>query len=100
MRHKALGRRYGHAKRTRVRRSSAHPIPAHTASSLRSHGFEFWQHQPTLESGHFDNLKFDDGKHRVWVSRQSLEDYGGDRQAWLAERLTVEELIHGRWERV
>jgi hypothetical protein len=97
---RALSRRYGHAKRTRIRRSSAHPVPAQTAASLKSHGYEFWRHHPVLDSGHFDNLVYDDGKHRVWVSRMTLDDYGGDRQAWLAERLTVEELVDGRWERV
>jgi hypothetical protein len=29
---------------------------------------------PTISQGHTDNLKFDDGKHRVWVSRMTRED--------------------------
>jgi len=29
---------------------------------------------PTIHSGHFDNVKFDDGKHRVSVSRMTVAD--------------------------
>ena len=56
-----------------------------------------WQKMPTLESGHTDSLKFDDGKHRVWVSRMTLADYGGDRAAFNRERMTVEENVGGVW---
>ena len=87
MPHRRLRRRYGR---------TGHG-PAQTAASLKSHGYAFWLAQPTLESGHFDNLKYNDGKHRVWVSRQSLADYDGDRKAWMAERLTVEKLVNGSW---
>lgn len=83
-RRRALRRRYGRAS-------------GESARSLKTRGYAYWLAQPTLESGHFDNLKFDDGKHRVWVSRQSLADYDGDRKAWMADRLTVEKLVNGNW---
>jgi hypothetical protein len=30
----------------------------------------------------------------------TLEDYGGDRRAWMAERVTVEKLTNGVWTAV
>lgn len=68
--------------------------------ALKVRGYAYWKSQPTLESGHHDNLKYDDGAHRVWVSRASLADYDGDRRAYMADRLTVEKLTGGRWEKV
>ena len=68
-----------------------------TLPGLRSLGYEYWRDQPAIDSGHFDNLVYDDGHHRVWVSRMSLADYGGNRSAWLAERLTFEKRVNGRW---
>lgn len=70
---------------------------------LGSLGYAYWKKQPTIDSGHFDNLKYDDGKHRVWVSRMTQADYGEGREArtaWLSERLTVERLHQGSWEKV
>jgi len=66
-------------------------------SQIRSLGYDFWKKQPTIESGQFDNLVYDDGKHRVWVSRQSLADYDGDRRAFMADRLTVEKRTKAGW---
>jgi hypothetical protein len=86
-----------HRRKLRHRYGRAGNGPAQTLSSLKSHGFAFWQNQPTLESGHFDNLKYNDGKHRVWVSRQTLADYGGNRRAWMEERITFEKFHNGNW---
>jgi hypothetical protein len=91
----ARAAKLGH--RRHQRRYSHSPV---SAASLKRLGYEYWRRQPTLESGHFDNLVYSDGKHRVWVSRASVADYGGDRRAWLAERLVVEALHKGRWEKV
>ena len=63
-------------------------------------GYGFWSRQPVIERGHFDNLVYDDGGMRVWVSRQTLADYAGDRRAWLADRMTVEEKGPRGWKRV
>lgn len=50
---------------------------------------------PTIHSGHFDNLKFDDGKNRVWLSRMTVADgMPYDNQ------VTVEKLIDGNWKTV
>lgn len=56
---------------------------------------------PTLESGHTDDLKFDDGKHRVWVSRMGPEDYGDDYQSqkrYESDLVTVEHNRGGTWQ--
>lgn len=74
--------------------------PAPSFSSLEAIGYERWKAKPTLESGHTDNLKYDDGEYRVWVSRMTLADYDGDRAAWMNDRLVVEKLIAGRWTRL
>lgn len=74
-----------------------------TARALGELGYNFWLKEKTLESGHFDNLKYDDGEFRVWVSRMTPEDYGEGRiarEAWMAERFTVQHLIRGSWEDV
>jgi hypothetical protein len=68
-----------------------------SARALKAKGYDYWKRQATIESGHFDNLVYDDGNFRVWVSRQSLADYDGDRKAWMADRLTVEKKTAGRW---
>lgn len=67
----------------------------------RQRDFAYWRRQPVLEKGHFDDLVYDDGRERVWVSRQSLADYDGNRRAWLRDRLTVERRGRGGvWRRV
>jgi hypothetical protein len=59
--------------------------------------YDFWKRQSAIDSGHFDNLVYDDGKHRVWVSRMTAADYDGDRDAWMSERLTIEKKSGGSW---
>lgn len=68
-------------------------------ASLRGKSFDYWRRQPVLEQGHTDNLVFDDGQHRVWVSRMTLADYDGDRRAYMADRLTIERRGAGGWVR-
>ena len=49
----------------------------------------------TIESGHFDNLKHDDGKTRIWLSRMTVEDgmpYNN--------QVTVEKKKKGDWKKV
>lgn len=55
-----------------------------------------WHAFPTLATGQTHDLKYDDGAHRVWVSRMRPEDYetSGDE---LAERLSFERNVGGRW---
>jgi hypothetical protein len=50
---------------------------------------------PTLESGHFDNLKIDTGVERVWLSRMTKED-----GAAYDNGVTVERMNNGVWEAV
>ena len=48
---------------------------------------------PTIESGHFDNLKIQEPDVRVWLSRLTLEDgmpYNN--------QVTVEKLVDGQWK--
>ena len=73
---------------------------ASTLASLRAKGYEHWKRQRVIESGHTDNLVYDDGNFRVWVSRMGLEDYNGDRRAWMADRMTIERRTGGGWVRV
>lgn len=47
---------------------------------------------PTLSQGHMDNLKFDDGKHRIWVSRMSVADGAPEDN-----QIHFETLQGGRW---
>lgn len=69
-----------------------------TYSEIKKLGYDFWKKQKSIDHGHFDNLVYDDGKHRVWISRQSVADYDGDRKAWLAERMTIEHRSsNGNW---
>jgi hypothetical protein len=55
---------------------------------------------PILAQGQFDNLRFDNGKLRLWSTRSTVADYNGDVEAFTKERYVVEELRNGRWERV
>ena len=64
---------------------------------------------PTISSGHFDDLKFDNGRLRLWASRQKMADYvsGGraskeyaeERAAYARDRFVIEELVDGVWTR-
>lgn len=47
----------------------------------------------TLSQGHMDDLKYDDGQYRVWLSRMTVED-----GAQYNNQVTVEKLIDGRWK--
>ena len=47
---------------------------------------------PTLEQGHYDNLKIKTETTKVWLSRMTV----GDGQPYDNE-ITVEELINGIW---
>ena len=47
---------------------------------------------PTLAQGQFSNLKFDDGKHRVWLSRMTKEDGAQEDHA-----IEFEVLQNGVW---
>lgn len=51
------------------------------------------QDLPTISEGHTDDLKFDDGTTRVWLSRLTVED-----GAELDNEVTVERSIGGRME--
>ena len=53
------------------------------------------QEMETIHSGQYDNLKFDNGKIRVWLSRCGIEDGMPFNNA-----ITVEKLIDGRWETI
>lgn len=46
---------------------------------------------PTLAVGHFDNLKIDTGKIRVWLSRMSRAD------GRIGGKVNYEKLIKGCW---
>lgn len=74
--------------------------PTATLAELLAVPLAVWQGQPTIESGHFDDLKFQSKAFRVWTSRQSLADYDGDARMYTRERMTVESLIAGIWVRV
>src|SRR5271154_3361743 len=84
-------------------RAAPHAFPARMLESpgkLRKRGYAYWRQQPALDSGHTDNLVYDDGNLRVWVSRMTLADYGGDRAAGNREKLTIEQLRNGNWVNV
>ena len=50
---------------------------------------------PTIESGHFDNLKVQTADQRVWLSRCGIADgLAYDNQ------VTVERLVNGCWKTV
>jgi hypothetical protein len=59
-----------------------------------------WQRAPVLHQGQYDNLVFENDRFRVWLSRQSLFDYGNDAEAYSNERYTIEKLIDGRWTKL
>lgn len=53
------------------------------------------ERMPTVHEGHFDNVKFDDGKIKVSLSRMTVADgMPYDNQ------VTVEKLIKGKWKTV
>jgi hypothetical protein len=56
-----------------------------------------WQDMPTLSAGQDSDLKYDSARYRVWVSRMHHNDYDGNSDAYLKERIQFEELIDGRW---
>ena len=59
----------------------------YTASYLRN--------LPTIESGHFDNLKVQTAEQRVWLSRCGVADgLAYDNQ------VTFEKLVNGCWKTV
>jgi hypothetical protein len=88
-----------HRRLLRRRYGRTHDSRVESVASLKKRGYDYWKRQPTLDSGHTDNLVYDDGRARVWVTRMTVADYDGDRRAWMAERLTVEHLVNGVWKR-
>lgn len=62
-------------------------------------GDEEAQHQiksmHTISQGHMDNLKADNGKIRLWVSRMTREDGAPEDN-----EIFVEKLIKGTWEKI
>jgi hypothetical protein len=50
---------------------------------------------PTISQGQFSNLKLDDGKHRIWLSRMTQADGMPYNNA-----IEVEALLDGRWTSV
>lgn len=72
---------------------------AHSLAELRRHGLDYWKDKPTISSGQTHDLKYDDGKHRVWATRMTAEDYD-DRAAWEREKIIFERHFGGRWHRV
>lgn len=50
---------------------------------------------PTLHQGQFDNLKFEDNRTRVWLSRMSIDDGMPANHI-----VTIEHLVGGYWEQV
>ena len=55
---------------------------------------------PVIGGGQFDDLRFDNGRLRLWSTRMKIADYDGDVTAWSADRYVVERLVSGAWERV
>lgn len=47
---------------------------------------------PTIEQGHFDNLKVSTKTRRVWISRMTLAD-----GMCYNNQITIERLIRGNW---
>lgn len=50
------------------------------------------EEMPTLSQGQADDLKLDDGRERVWLSRCTMAD--GEP---CNNKVTIEHLIDGRW---
>lgn len=62
------------------------------AAPKRHYTLEELEEMPTISQGQFDNLKYDDGKVRVWLSRMTRADGANyDKQ------VTVEHLQNGCW---
>lgn len=66
---------------------NASRVKYYSASSLRR--------RPTLSQGQFSNLKIDDGKHRIWLSRMTVADGMPYNNA-----IEVEALLDGVWTSV
>lgn len=47
---------------------------------------------PTIEKGHFEDLKLDDGTFKVWLSRMTVAD-----GAEYNNQVTVKQLSNGKW---
>lgn len=56
-----------------------------------------WLRFPTLAIAQDSDLKYSGDRYRVWCSRMTIEDYDGNADAYLKERVQYEELIDGRW---
>jgi hypothetical protein len=57
-----------------------------------------WEAMPTIGQGHFDNLKWESERYRVWVTRCTRADYKGAAPgAFEQDRFTIEEKIGGCW---
>ncbi len=52
----------------------------------------YYENRPTLSTGQADDLKYDNGTTRVWLSRCGVED--GEPYP---NKLTVETLSNGKW---
>lgn len=50
-----------------------------------------------IAHGQSDKLVIETLRFRVWVSRMTLGDYGGDSLAHMNERRSFEERVDGRW---
>ncbi len=68
-----------------------------TFNDLYQITFAEWRAMPTLHQGHTDNLKYESPRYRVWVSRMTLADYNGDRDAYMRDRFTIEEYESRQW---
>lgn len=55
-----------------------------------------WQAFPTLAQNQTHDMKYDDGKHRVWVSRMRPVDCDSPTQE-LAERILYERYEDDQW---
>lgn len=53
---------------------------------------DYWRRQPTMESGQFDDLVWEDHVNRIWVSRMTRADGAAENK-----HVTVERLVDGRW---
>lgn len=64
--------------------------------------YQTLESMPTIHQGQFDNLKYDNGTYRIWLSRATMEDRGKDeRGVYLPhDSVTVEKYINGCWETV
>ena len=60
---------------------------------MRRYTIEGLMSLPTLSVSQADDLKVDDGKNRVWLSRCGVDD-----GAPCDNEVTYERLVNGRWE--